>query len=113
MLFEQGDIIELDFDPTAGHEPQKRRPAVVVSIGYFNNAVSSLTVVCPITSFTNGHPLHIELPPECEVEGCICIEQLRAVDLNSQFRDASQTGYSVDTETMSRVLESIGAVFGI
>lgn len=50
MLFEQGDLIEVDFNPTVGHEPAKRRPALVVSAGYFNNVVSSLTVVCPITS---------------------------------------------------------------
>lgn len=31
MVFEQGDIIEVDFDPTRGHEPQKKRPALVVS----------------------------------------------------------------------------------
>ena len=24
MLFEQGDLIEVDFNPTVGHEPAKR-----------------------------------------------------------------------------------------
>ncbi|MDR2108260.1 MAG: type II toxin-antitoxin system PemK/MazF family toxin [Coriobacteriales bacterium] len=28
-MLEQGDLIELDFDPTKGHEPAKRRPALV------------------------------------------------------------------------------------
>ena len=46
MLFEQGDLIEVNFSPTVGHEPQRRRPALVVSVGYFNNVISSLTVVC-------------------------------------------------------------------
>ena len=31
-LYEQGDIIEVDFDPTLGHEPKKMRPAIVVSV---------------------------------------------------------------------------------
>ena len=47
-IFEQGDIIYMDFDPQAGHEQKGRRPALVVSNNLFNR-VSSLTMVCPIT----------------------------------------------------------------
>ena len=79
-LYEQGDIIEVDFDPTLGHEPKKMRPALVVSVGYFNNVLSSLTVVCPITSTVNGHPLHVKIASDNAVHGCICLEQIRAID---------------------------------
>ena len=44
-VFEQGDIVYLDFDPQAGHEQRGRRPALVVSNNLFNR-VSSLTMVC-------------------------------------------------------------------
>lgn len=112
-LFEQGDVIEVDFDPTVGHEPQKMRPALVVSDGYFNNVLSSLTVVCPITSTVNGHPLHIEIT-DCEgVHGCVCLEQIRAIDLASPLRHTRKTSVSMGRETMSRVLTGIGAMFGI
>ena len=47
MVFEQGDIVHLDFDPQAGHEQRGRRPALVVSNNLFNR-VSSLTMVCPL-----------------------------------------------------------------
>ena len=47
-IFEQGDIVYLDFDPQSGHEQKGRRPALVVSNNLFNR-VSSLTMVCPIT----------------------------------------------------------------
>ncbi len=113
MLFEQGDIIEVNFNPTVGHEPQKRRPALVVSVGHFNNVVSSLTVVCPITSNVNGHPLHIELAPGNIVQGCVCVEQLRAIDLNNPARDAKRLGSALDFATMALVLDAIGAVFDI
>lgn len=113
MLFEQGDFIRVDFNPTAGHEPQKLRPALVVSVGYFNNVVSSLTVVCPITSQVNGHPLQIELPSESPVSGCVCVEQLRAIDLNSPARHVSKLGARASRETMASVLDAVGAVFGI
>ena len=113
MLFEQGDIIEVNFNPTVGHEPQKRRPALVVSVGHFNNVISSLTVVCPITSTVNGHPLHIELAPGNVISGCVCVEQMRAIDLNNPARGAEHLGSSIDPVTMSSVLDAIGAVFDI
>lgn len=113
MLFEQGDLIEVNFSPTVGHEPQRRRPALVVSVGYFNNVISSLTVVCPIISIANAHQLHIELDPNNAVKGCVCIEQMRAIDLNNPARGVEHLGSMIDSATMSRVLDAIGAVFNI
>lgn len=110
-LFEQGDVVVVDFDPTLGHEPRKRRPALVVSDGYFNNVLSSLTVVCPITSSVNGHPLHIEIKDTDGVRGCVCLEQIRAVDLST--RRVEETGVRMGNSTMTRVLDGIGAMFGI
>jgi mRNA interferase MazF len=112
-LFEQGDFIEVNFNPTVGHEPQKMRPALVVSTSYFNNVVSSLTVVCPITSTVNGHPLHIELPKDSEVRGCICVEQLRAIDLSDHRRNVKKLDAMIDEKTMDEVLSAIGSIFNI
>jgi mRNA interferase MazF len=111
QLYEQGDIVELDFDPTKGHEPTKRRPALVVSVGYFNNVLSSLAVVCPITSVDNGHPLHIRIAPGNATSGFVCVEQLRAVDFGK--RRCQKLEGSLDVETMGTILEAIGGVFGI
>ena len=111
-IFNQGDIVYVDFDPTLGHEPQKRRPALVVSDDYFNNVLSSLTVVCPITSTNNEHPLHVKISdPEIGVRGCICLEQIRAIDLLG--RNAENTDIKIDNATMTRVLDGLGAMFGI
>ena len=113
MNFEQGEIVEVNFNPTVGHEPQKRRPALVVSDGHFNNVVSSLTVVCPITSNDNGHPLHIRIRSGNAVSGYICTEQIRAIDLNSPARATRSYKSYLDKETMATVLDAIGAIFGI
>jgi len=113
MLLEQGDLVEINLDPTLGHEPQKRRPALVVSVGYFNNVVSSLVVVCPITSYWNGYPLHIQLPEGLPVEGCVCVEQMRSLDLEHPGRAARKLDGYLDDKTMSKVLDAIGGVFGI
>lgn len=113
MIFEQGDFIEVNFNPTVGHEPQKHRPALVVSDGYFNNVASSLTVVCPITSSDNGHPLHIKIKEGNIVAGVVCVEALRAIDLSDKKRAVKHLQSSIDEKTMGKVLETIGAIFNI
>jgi len=83
MIFEQGDIIEVDFDPTLGHEPKKRRPALVVSSSEFNSA-TSMTIVCPITSRMSGFFLHEPLPKGIKVQGEVVMEQARALDVHAR-----------------------------
>lgn len=109
MFYSQGDILEVSFDPSLGHEPRSRRPALVISDNEFNR-MSSLVFLAPITSTLSGYPLHIELPYDCDVHGAICIEQSRSLDLDARKH---QKVCSLDEETMSKVLESIGAVFGL
>ena len=85
-IFEQGDIVYLDFDPQAGHEQKGRRPALVVSNNLFNR-VSSLTMVCPITHTDRGHPLHVRLDSRTKTDGVIMCDQARMLDLNSRKAD--------------------------
>lgn len=82
-VFEQGDIVYLDFDPQAGHEQKGRRPALVVSNNLFNR-VSSLTMVCPITHTDRGHPFHVRLNKRTKTDGVIMCDQARMLDLNSR-----------------------------
>ena len=83
MIFDQGDIVEVDFDPTRGHEPQKKRPALVVSTWEFNMS-NSMTIVCPISSRERSFPLHEKLPEDCCVGGFVIMEQVRALDLEAR-----------------------------
>ena len=85
-IFEQGDIVYLDFDPQAGHEQKGRRPALVVSNNLFNR-ISSLTMVCPITHTDRGHPLHVRLDSRTKTDGVIMCDQARMLDLNSRKAD--------------------------
>jgi mRNA interferase MazF len=109
MGLEQGDAIEVNFDPTVGHEPQKVRPAVVIS-SYEFNAGSSLTVIAPITTVDNGYPLHIRIGENNEVSGFVCIEQLRSMDLTK--RKAKRIG-ALDDTTMLTVMSHIRGVFNL
>ena len=83
MIYEQGDIVEVDFSPTIGHEPAKRRPALVVSNLDFNIS-NSMTIVCPITSREKDFFLHEQLPDNCGAFGCVVMEQVRAIDLDAR-----------------------------
>lgn len=107
--FCQGDIVNVSFDPSKGHEPAKSRPALVLGSDFFNR-MSSLTIVAPITSSDNRYPLHIELAPENVVHGFVCVEQMAALDLTA--RKTSVLGQA-DAKTMRSVLEAVGAVFGV
>jgi mRNA interferase MazF len=85
-VFEQGDIVYLNFDPQAGHEQKGRRPALVVSNDLFNR-VSSMTMVCPITHTDRGHPFHVRLDARTKTDGVILCDQCRMLDLNSRKAD--------------------------
>jgi len=87
VVYSQGDIVEVDFDPTKGHEPTKKRPALVVSSYDFNRS-TSMTVVCPISTCEKPFFLHEKLPGNLDMEGVVIMEQIRAIDL-----EARQTRY--------------------
>ena len=82
-VFEQGDIVYMDFDAQAGHEQRGRRPALVVSSDLFNR-VNSLTMVCPITHTDRGSPFHIRLDDRTRTDGVVMCDQVRMLDLNSR-----------------------------
>lgn len=109
-IFSQGDIIDVSFDPSLGHEPAKRRPGVVVSTDGFNMH-SSMTFVAPITSTRNAYPLHLPIEvEEADVYGCVCVEQTRAMDLS--VRPCRKLG-ELRVDDMNALLNILGSVFGI
>ena len=79
---ERGDIIWIDFDPAAGREQTKRRPALVLSQRIYNQA-SQLCVVCPITSKAKGYPFEAALPTSLKIGkgqgGVVLVDQIRSM----------------------------------
>lgn len=91
--FHYGDVLWLDFDPSAGHEQNKRRPAVVVSSDEYNR-FNNLLMVVPVTS-EREYPLHINVGEiVCEdgsvIHGWAEVEQLKSLDVD--YRHAVKTG---------------------
>lgn len=107
MVFSQGDIVIVDFEPTKGHEPQKTRPALVVSKDYFN-ASTSMTIVCPITSKDSGFPLHRPLPSGFAVSGYVITEQARAIDLDARLAHVIDR---LSGDDLNNILETVRSFF--
>jgi mRNA interferase MazF len=88
---EQGDIINLEFDPQAGHEQKGKRPAIVVSNSTYNN-FTKMAMVCPITNTNRDFPLHVVLDDRTTTTGVIMCEQVKALDMmarNATFKEKS------------------------
>lgn len=102
--YRYGDLMWVDHDPSAGHEQNKRRPAVVVTNDDYNR-YNNLVMVVSITTSDRRYPLHIDIgriPTEDggEIHGWAEIEQAKCLDLDA--RNASVVG-SLDEETMNAI----------
>ena len=99
----RGDLIVMDFDPQAGHEQMKRRPALVISPVEFND-VFGLAFVAPITTKPKGHAFEVSLPPNSKVKGVVLVHQLKSLDWRA--RKARIAG-SVPLAVLTAVTEII------
>ena len=79
----KGDIVWIDFDPSAGNEIQKRRPGLVVSRYDFNRK-TMFAVICPITSTIKNLPTRYSLPEELDTTGQVLISQLKSLDFKER-----------------------------
>jgi mRNA interferase MazF/mRNA interferase ChpB len=80
---DKGDIVWFDFDPSAGKEIMKRRPAFVISRKAFNQH-TGFSIVAPITSNIRGMQLEVVLPDEMSTAGSVLIHQLKSLDFNNR-----------------------------
>jgi mRNA interferase ChpB len=91
---DKGDIIMLNFDPSAGEEIMKTRPALVISRKAFNKH-TGFAIVAPITSTVRGVKLEVVLPDELVTQGSILVHQLRSLDF--KVRKAKHIESAPDT----------------
>jgi mRNA-degrading endonuclease toxin of MazEF toxin-antitoxin module len=79
---DKGDIVPLDFDPSAGKEIIKRRPALVISRQSFNDH-TGFSIGAPIISTVRGMALEIPLQGTA-TNGVVLMYQLRSLDVASR-----------------------------
>lgn len=113
VIYEQGDIVCLNFDPSRRHEPAGRHYAIVIS-PWDINRISSLTVLAPVTSKDNGYPLHIRIAEGNEIYGFVQCEAIRALDLGiRELQGSIERVGSLDDATFAKVLACILVVLGV
>jgi mRNA interferase MazF len=103
---DRGDLIWLEFDPQAGHEQAKRRPALVLSPRRYNR-LSQLALVCPVTSQFKGYAFDVDLPPGLKTRGVVQADQVRSLDWRARRARAIE---SVPPELVRAVIERVLAL---
>jgi len=99
----RGDVIWLEFNPQAGHEQARKRPALVISPEAYNFK-TSLLLVCPITSQIKGYPFEVKIPSGLQIQGVILSDQVKSLDW--QARNA-QIACQVPEFVVQEVIEKI------
>ncbi len=79
----QGDIISLSFDPSAGDEIFKRRPAFVISKKVFSEH-TGFVIVAPVTNTVRNSQLEVLLPSKLDSTGAILVYQLKSLDYKAR-----------------------------
>ncbi len=104
---EKGDIVWIDYDPSAGKEVQKIRPGLVVSRKNFNSA-TNFAVLCPITSTKINLPTRYTLSEQNKTKGQVVIHQLKSLDFKIRNIEFIEKIYQVDLKKIEQV---IGYIF--
>lgn len=80
---QRGHIIFLELNPRIGSEQSGVRPGLIISPVEYN-CISSLTLICPITSREKSWPFEVKLPDNLKTQGVILGDQVRAVDCQAR-----------------------------
>lgn len=105
---EAGDIAWLDFDPQAGREQGRRRPALILTDQTYNRG-SGLVVVCPLTSKRKPYPFALPVTVG-KVEGAILVDHIKSVDWMAR---KAAFHSKADSVLLSKVRAYLAVLLGI
>lgn len=103
-----GDVVYLDFDPQAGREQAKRRPALVMTGRNYNRA-AGLAVVCPLTSVIKSYPFALRVRIKGR-DGCVLTDHIKSMDW--QVRRAEFCDRAPEA-VLNQAQELLGVLLGI
>lgn len=107
QLPDRGEIILIDFEPSAGKEIGKRRPAVVMSHKTYNRKVG-LVVVCPITTKVRGYPFEVDLKAK-SIVGAALADRFHTFDWRARnAQRADRVGETALAEILGKFLALVG-----
>jgi len=103
---DKGDIVSLNFDPSAGKEIMKRRPAFVISRKVFNEH-TGFAVVAPITSTIRKMKLEVVLPDEMLTDGSVLIHQIKSLDFEERQVELIEKAPDLITEKVTELAKIV------
>jgi mRNA interferase MazF len=111
----KGEIYLVNFDPTIGHEVNKKRPALILSNNInIHNQYSPLVTVAPLSSNTNKvYPFEVYVTKKStglNENFKIMIIQLRSID---KKRLINKIGNIEDKEIINKINKVISEHFGL
>lgn len=109
MTARQGDVVLIDFTPSAGSEQGGKRPALVVSETYFNQH-DRFVVLCPITSKAKGYGFEVPIRGAQKTTGVILSNQFKSLDYRARNMVVVD---SVDAKTLAAVQHNIKQILGM
>jgi mRNA interferase MazF len=101
-----GDIVWMNFDPQAGHEQARHRPAVVLSPASYNTA-AGLLLCCPTTTKIKGYPFEVKLSGA--TPSVALADQVKSLDWRA--RKARKKGKAAPAE-MADIRAKLRALIG-
>ena len=101
---DRGHIIWIDFDPQAGREQARHRPALVLSPKAYNRK-TSLCVLCPLTSQVKGYPFEVRM--EGSDPSVVLADQVKSFDWRA--RNAKKKAV-VDDKVIAEVVGKLSAL---
>ncbi|MFL2105435.1 type II toxin-antitoxin system PemK/MazF family toxin [Desemzia sp. FAM 23991] len=105
----QGDIIWLNFNPSAGREIQKKRPALVISSNAYNGSTGFI-LVCPISTSKKERPGFVPLTQEHSIRGKVNAMQIKGFDFLAKEREVRFVEKATATE-VGMVAQIVGHIF--
>lgn len=101
------EIVLIEFNPVAGHEQGKARPAVILSPQGFNDR-AGLVVCVAVTSQVKGNPFEVPIAG-LDKPSVALSHQVRTLDWRA--RQARPAGFATDGE-MREIRGKLGALVG-
>ncbi len=101
---DRGDVVWIDFDPQAGREQARHRPALVLSPKAYNQK-TSLCIVCPMTSQIKGYPFEVIVPGDAA--SAVLADQVKILDWKA--RKAKRKS-QVDSEVLKEVIGKLSTL---
>lgn len=80
-MFQKGDIVKANLNPTKGHEQSDYRPLLVMNSVPLPGGVN---IILPITTRQKSYPLEVELDSRTKTQGVVLCFQIRTLDLNAR-----------------------------